>query len=316
MDAVSGGRAASRRQGRRWLFGSAVLDERSWTLLVDGKRVSLGTKPLELLHELLLRAGEVLTKDELLDAVWPGTFVVEASVPTAVLKLRRALGDEKGEGRIIETVPGIGYRLAIPVEVASAPPAPELAVAGTRGPNAVAPPSPAGSHWRRRLMIAGGLALALAAGAFVTSRLWTAGPALRPVTQFEASNALRRLDVPQIETMLAAGWDPNTPFNEVGDPALNMLLNVCEWNPAHDRQRLLLVARTLLEGGARLDARNGYGDTAYSIARAPRYCGPDHPVTQMLHTLCYAGDHAPGDRCLPVFRNRQRGPQAPSPRAR
>ena len=68
--------------------------------------------------------------------------------------------------------------------------------------------------------------------------------------------------------------------------------------------------------GELLLIRNGYGDTAYSIARAPRYCGPDHPVTQMLHTLCYAGDHAPGDRCLPVYRNRQRGPQAPSPRAR
>jgi len=150
-------------------------------------------------------------------------------------------------------------------------------------------------------MIAGGLLLALAAGAFLAGR-----QAPRLITQFEASNALRRLDVPQIEAMLAAGWNPNTPFNEVGDPALNMLLNVCEWNPAHDRQRLMLMARTLLEGGARLDARNGYGDTAYSIARAPRYCGPDHPVTRMLHTLCYANELTPGDRCLPDYSRQHR----------
>jgi len=313
MDAVSGARAASRRQGRRWLFASAILDERSWTLLVDGQRIPVGTKPLELLHELLLRAGEAVSKDELLDAVWPNLSVVEASLPTAVLKLRRALKDEKGEGRIIETVAGIGYRLAIPVEVESAPLAPELEVAAPPSParGAAIPARPAR---RYRVMLGAGLAVALVAGTLAISRLPAAAPTPAAIpSQRDAQAALRRLDVGQIETMLAAGWDPNTPFNEVGDPALNILLGVCEWNPAHDRQRLLLMARTLLEGGARLDTRNGYGDTAYSIAAAPRYCGPDHPVTRMLHTLCYAGDHAPGDACLPVYpQARNRPPEKAS----
>jgi DNA-binding winged helix-turn-helix (wHTH) protein len=297
VDALTGSTAANRRQGRRWLFASAVLDERSWTLTVDGGRIPVSTKPLELLHTLLLRAGEVVTKDELLDAVWPNVSVVEGSIPTAVLKLRRALKDD---GSIIETVSGIGYRFAVPVEVESAPAAPELEAAPARTPAmTAAPPRAAAPRRRRWLLAAGGLlaTLALVAGTVLLTRLLAPAPAPR-ITEAQAASALRRLDVPEIEAMLAAGWDPNAPFNEVGDGALNQLLAICEWNPAHDRQRLVLAVRTLLDGGARLDARNGYGDTAYSIAAAPRYCGPDHPVTRMLRTLCYAGAHPVGDRCL------------------
>ena len=40
---------------------------------------------------------------------------------------------------------------------------------------------------------------------------------------------------------------------------------------------------------------------AYSIAKAPRYCGPDHPVTQMLEAICYGGDMGPKDRCLATY---------------
>lgn len=106
-----------RRRRRQWRFANATFDEGSWSLTLDGVAVRPEAKPLELLHELLLRAGEVVTKDELLDAVWPNVTVVEASLPTAIAKLRRALHDN--EASIIETVPRIGYRLAVPVEVES-----------------------------------------------------------------------------------------------------------------------------------------------------------------------------------------------------
>lgn len=84
---------------------------------VDGRTVTLEGKPLEVLHELLLRAGEVVTKDEILDAVWPGLTVVEGSLPTAISKLRKALGER--QDNIIETVPRIGYRLIASVRVDS-----------------------------------------------------------------------------------------------------------------------------------------------------------------------------------------------------
>lgn len=116
MASKSAASGVSRRR-RRFSFASARFDEGAWTLNVAGQAVPLEAKPAELLHGLLLRAGEVVTKDELLDLVWPGVHVVEASLSVAVSKLRRALGDEAGS--IIETVPKIGYRLAAEVQVES-----------------------------------------------------------------------------------------------------------------------------------------------------------------------------------------------------
>ena len=68
-----------RRRRRRWRFADAVFDEAAWTLTVAGQAVELEGKPLHVLHDLLLSAGEAGTKAELLDAVWPGIHVVEAS---------------------------------------------------------------------------------------------------------------------------------------------------------------------------------------------------------------------------------------------
>lgn len=111
------GSSSSRRRRRLWRFAGAEFDEASWTLRVDGRPVALEGKPLEVLHELLLRAGEVVTKDEILDAVWPGVTVVEGSLATAVSKLRKALGTS--QDTIIETVPRIGYRLIASVRIES-----------------------------------------------------------------------------------------------------------------------------------------------------------------------------------------------------
>ena len=121
--------SSSRRRRRLWRFGTAELDEASWVLRVGGQPVPMEAKPLALLHELLLRAGEVVTKDELLDSVWSGVIVVEGSLATAVSKLRRALGD--ADGTQIMTVPRIGYRLAgaVTIESIDAPLTPRFAFA-------------------------------------------------------------------------------------------------------------------------------------------------------------------------------------------
>lgn len=99
--------------GHLWSFGPCEVDERKRELKVHGAGVDLESKPWEVLHQLLLHAGEVVTKEELLEAVWPGTNVVDGSLATAVSKLRKALGDES----MIVTVPRIGYRLAVPVHI-------------------------------------------------------------------------------------------------------------------------------------------------------------------------------------------------------
>jgi serine/threonine protein kinase/DNA-binding winged helix-turn-helix (wHTH) protein len=99
---------------RLWHFASCELDELRLELRVNGKLVELELKPLEVLLQLLRHPGEVLTKEELLEAVWPGLMVVDGSLATAVSKLRKALGDE--DSSIVLTVPRVGYRLAVPVQ--------------------------------------------------------------------------------------------------------------------------------------------------------------------------------------------------------
>jgi non-specific serine/threonine protein kinase len=121
--------SSSRRRRRLWKFAGAEFDEASWTLRVDGRAVTLEGKPLEVLHELLLRAGEVVTKDEIFDAVWPGVTVVEGSLTTAISKLRKALGETHEQ--IVETVPRVGYKLAatVAIESVESPLAPRFAFA-------------------------------------------------------------------------------------------------------------------------------------------------------------------------------------------
>jgi DNA-binding winged helix-turn-helix (wHTH) protein/serine/threonine protein kinase len=99
--------------GRLWRFADYEFDELSRELRVKGRAVDLESKPLDILLQLLLHAGEVVTKEELLEAVWPNVTVVDGSLATAVSKLRKAMGDELHPA--IVTVPRVGYRLAVPV---------------------------------------------------------------------------------------------------------------------------------------------------------------------------------------------------------
>jgi TolB-like protein/class 3 adenylate cyclase/Flp pilus assembly protein TadD len=94
---------------RRFSFGSAVLDERSFRLFVNSKPVELERKPLEVLLHLLRHAGKLVTKDELLAAVWPGRILTETVLTKCVQKLREVLDDD--DQRLIATVHGQGYRL-------------------------------------------------------------------------------------------------------------------------------------------------------------------------------------------------------------
>ena len=167
----------SEGSGRLWSFAGREFDESRLELRVNGKPVELELKPLEILVELLQHAGEVVTKDELLDAVWPGLTVVEGSLSTAIYKLRKALGDE--ESTIVVTMPRVGYRLEASVQskvIRASPPTAEL---GFQTDDAV----PGREHWR--LM----RALDVSAG----SEVWLARhPKTRDLRVFKfASSAVR-----------------------------------------------------------------------------------------------------------------------------
>jgi class 3 adenylate cyclase/serine/threonine protein kinase len=100
---------------RRWIFGQAIFDERTLELSVTGTPVELEKKALDVLSFLLHHAGEVVTKDEILEAVWPGRVVTETVLTKCISKIREVIKDEDQSG--IKTVHGFGYRLTIPVKV-------------------------------------------------------------------------------------------------------------------------------------------------------------------------------------------------------
>lgn len=93
-----------------WTFGAFCLDEASRELRRGDTRLKLEPKPLELLMLLLRHAGELVTKDELIETIWQGRVVTENVIFRCVTKLREALGEE-GTQRIV-TVHGYGYRFA------------------------------------------------------------------------------------------------------------------------------------------------------------------------------------------------------------
>jgi TolB-like protein/tetratricopeptide (TPR) repeat protein len=93
-------------------FGSFELDMRARELRTGTSRIRLQEQPFEILRVMLERPGDVVTREELRDRLWPqGTFVdFEHSLNAAVKRLRAALGDDAENPRFVETLPRRGYR--------------------------------------------------------------------------------------------------------------------------------------------------------------------------------------------------------------
>jgi DNA-binding winged helix-turn-helix (wHTH) protein/tetratricopeptide (TPR) repeat protein len=87
---------------------SLVVEERQ--LLVEGRQVSLTPKALDILIILVQNSGRVLEKKEIMDLIWPDTFVEEATLAQNIFTIRKALGEDIKGVRYIETIPRRGYR--------------------------------------------------------------------------------------------------------------------------------------------------------------------------------------------------------------
>ncbi|MBS1794514.1 MAG: PD40 domain-containing protein [Acidobacteria bacterium] len=99
----------------RLFFDEFEIDARRRVLLRDGQPVALKPKAFDLLVALVERRGAVVSKDELLDAVWENSFVEEKNLTVHIAALRKALGEGKNEHRFIATVPGTGYKFVAPL---------------------------------------------------------------------------------------------------------------------------------------------------------------------------------------------------------
>jgi predicted ATPase/DNA-binding winged helix-turn-helix (wHTH) protein len=102
-------------------------------LLLEGdKPVRLGSRAFDILTALIERAGEVVSKEELIARAWPATYVEEANLKIQVSALRRALGDGQGDNRYVATVVGRGYNFVAPIRTekpSRASPSPTIAPA-------------------------------------------------------------------------------------------------------------------------------------------------------------------------------------------
>ena len=106
---------------REYQFGPFRLDARERRLSRAGDVIPLRLKVFDTLLVLVENAGRLVTKQELLDAVWPETAVEENNLNHNVSVLRKALGERATGQQYIETVPRVGYRFAAPVDTVAAP---------------------------------------------------------------------------------------------------------------------------------------------------------------------------------------------------
>jgi DNA-binding winged helix-turn-helix (wHTH) protein/tetratricopeptide (TPR) repeat protein len=109
---------------QRLQFGPFMLDPAGAALLRDGVEVNLRRKTFALLGHLVVHTGQVVSKQDLMEHVWPGLVVTDDSLTQAISELRSALGDH-GQ-LLIHTVARRGYRFDAPVAVAAAAAAPRI----------------------------------------------------------------------------------------------------------------------------------------------------------------------------------------------
>ena len=156
----------------RYRFGLFETDPDSGRLLRDGAPIRLQEQPFQVLLALLERHGEVVTRDQLRQRLWPGDTFVEfdKSLGVALAKLRSALGDDAANPRFVETVPRRGYRFIAPVAIEggqedpASPASPVTAEVARRASSVPPSPGPLVSPrawcWPRLLARRGRVALA------------------------------------------------------------------------------------------------------------------------------------------------------------
>jgi Tol biopolymer transport system component/DNA-binding winged helix-turn-helix (wHTH) protein len=105
-----------KENGQCYEFGPFLMDLDERLLMRDGRVVPLPPKVFDTLLALVKNNGRVMSKDELMQTLWPDTFVEESNLTQNISQIRRALGDGAAEAQYIETIPKRGYRFVAPVQ--------------------------------------------------------------------------------------------------------------------------------------------------------------------------------------------------------
>lgn len=152
---------ASQEQVRHVGFGIYEVDRETRQLRKQGSRIRLQDQPYQVLCMLLDHAGSVVTREQLHQALWPGSVYVDfdAGLNNAIARLREALSDDATSPTYIETLPRVGYRFIYPLD---APPDP--------GAAAATPATPPERRPRSAFWLTGALIAALAIGLWFALR--------------------------------------------------------------------------------------------------------------------------------------------------
>ena len=114
-----------------YICGQYRIEVTTRRIVFGGEPVTITSKAFDILVTLISHAGEVVTKDELMNAVWADTSVEENNLTQHISALRRMFGERAGENRFIATVPGRGYCFVAPIHEESRSRTEELLLAGS-----------------------------------------------------------------------------------------------------------------------------------------------------------------------------------------
>src|SRR5215472_4739157 len=98
-----------------YYFGECILDEECYELRRAGAVVALEPKVLQVLVYLIQHHDRLVTRDELLEHCWPGTFVSDAALTQCLARVRKAVGEQRSGSLLIKTVHRHGYRFVAPL---------------------------------------------------------------------------------------------------------------------------------------------------------------------------------------------------------
>lgn len=182
-------------------FGEFELNSIERILLRNGRRVSLRPRALDLLLALVEGEGHLLTKEALLNSVWADAVVEEGNLNRTISALRKALGEEKGENRFIETVPKVGYRFVADVQLINGNGSNSLIAINGRGLSPAVSKNPISYRWPLWLG-----AFVLLFGSLIGSYLLVSKPALNEGKP-AASDVVTRLTNNQFDEDQAV-WTP------------------------------------------------------------------------------------------------------------
>lgn len=185
---------------RRTRFGAFEVDSRSGEIYKHGIRLKLQDQPFQILFLLMERPGEVVTREELRNKLWPeDTFVdFDTGLNSAIKKLRHALSDSAEEPRYIETLPRRGYRFIAGVENVF----PQAPRALEQAPLFVLPSRPAPeTRKKRRFAVGVGVAALLIVAGVVSWRAWIARPALNETDVILLTNFVNKTGDPVFDNL-------------------------------------------------------------------------------------------------------------------